>query len=97
MIEVDIVGRGRSGWLSDKSKYGMETYVRHMHALLDYRGVERCDWVGTSMGGTIGMAIASSEDSPIERLVLNDVGAVIPKAALERIGSYVGHAPRSRA
>ena len=93
VIEVDIVGRGRSGWLGDKTKYGMETYIRHMHALLDYRGIQRCDWIGTSMGGIIGMAIAAGEDSPIERLILNDVGAVIPKEALERIGSYAGHAP----
>jgi pimeloyl-ACP methyl ester carboxylesterase len=51
-------------------------------------------WVGTSMGGVIGMLLASRPKSPVEKLVLNDVGTVIPKAALERIGAYVGQDPR---
>ena len=55
---------------------------------------KRIYWVGTSMGGLIGMVLAAQPGSPIERLVLNDVGAVIPKAALERIRSYVGRDPR---
>lgn len=54
----------------------------------------RIYWVGTSMGGIIGMLLASRPNNPIQKLVLNDVGAVIPKAALERIGQYVGKDPR---
>jgi pimeloyl-ACP methyl ester carboxylesterase len=54
----------------------------------------RISWVGTSMGGLIGMALAAQPKTPIERLVLNDVGALIPHAALERIGNYVGKDPR---
>lgn len=57
-------------------------------------GRKRIYWVGTSMGGLIGMVLAALPESPIDRLVLNDVGAVIPGAALERIGSYVGKDPR---
>jgi len=52
------------------------------------------DWVGTSMGGIIGMMLASRPNSPIRRLVVNDVGPLIPKASLERIGQYVGMDPR---
>lgn len=54
----------------------------------------RIYWVGTSMGGMIGMMLASRPNTPIEKLVLNDVGTVIPKAALERIAMYVGKDPR---
>jgi pimeloyl-ACP methyl ester carboxylesterase len=55
---------------------------------------KRIYWVGTSMGGLIGMILASRERSPISKLVLNDVGMVIPRAALERIGDFVGKDPR---
>src|SRR5262245_34409385 len=57
---------------------------------------KRVYWVGTSMGGIIGMLLASRPNSPIAKLVLNDVGTLIPKAALERIGQYVGKDPRFR-
>jgi len=96
VIEVDVVGRGRSGWLADKTAYGFPTYLKHMAALLDYRGLEHVDWVGTSMGGIMGMLLAAQPESPIRRLVLNDVGPFIPKAALERIGERVGQDPRFR-
>jgi len=93
-IAVDMVGRGRSGWLSDKEGYNYDSYVKHCHALLEYRALKRVDWVGTSMGGLIGMMIAAEEETPIKHLVLNDVGPFIPKAALEQIGTYVGKDPR---
>lgn len=96
VIEVDVAGRGRSGWLADKAAYGFPTYLKHMAALLDYRGLEHVDWVGTSMGGIMGMLLAAQPESPIRRLVLNDVGPFIPKAALERIGDRVGQDPRFR-
>jgi pimeloyl-ACP methyl ester carboxylesterase len=57
---------------------------------------KRIYWVGTSMGGIIGMLLASRANCPIEKLLLNDVGTIIPKAALERIGQYVGKDPRFR-
>lgn len=94
VIEVDIAGRGRSGWLADKTAYTYPTYLKHMAALLDYRGLQSVDWVGTSMGGLIGLFLAAQPESPIRRLVLNDVGPFIPKAALERIGGHVGADPR---
>ena len=86
----DVVGRGRSDWLEDPAAYGVPTYAGHMLQLVRHLGVDEVDWVGTSMGGLIGMGVAALEDHPIRRLVLNDVGPFIPKAALERIGTYLG-------
>src|SRR3546814_4662703 len=64
-----------------------------MAGLIARLDVTSVDWVGTSMGGLVGMMLAAQPGSPIRRLVLNDVGPFIPKAALERIGSYVGVDP----
>lgn len=96
VIEFDVVGRGRSGWLADKSEYNFKTYLKHMDAFFEYRGLEECDFIGTSMGGIIGMMLAAQEESPIRRLILNDVGAVIPGTALAKIGEHVGEDPRFR-
>jgi pimeloyl-ACP methyl ester carboxylesterase len=89
----DMVGRGRSEWLPVKTDYGYPLYVADMAALLARLGAQEIDWVGTSMGGIIGMMIASLPGNPIRKLVLNDIGGLIPKAASERIGSYVGRDP----
>ncbi|MGI9434490.1 MAG: alpha/beta fold hydrolase, partial [Geminicoccaceae bacterium] len=86
----DVVGRGRSEWLDDPSAYGVPTYAGHILELIQHLGVPSVGWIGTSMGGLIGMAVAAMEASPIDRLVLNDVGPFIPKASLERIGTYLG-------
>lgn len=90
----DIAGRGRSGWLRAKGDYGYPVYLSDLAALLAKLGAEEVDWVGTSMGGLLGMILASLPGTPVRKLVLNDVGAVIPKAALERIKQYVGLDPR---
>jgi pimeloyl-ACP methyl ester carboxylesterase len=89
----DVAGRGRSDWLAVKSDYGYPQYAADMAALIARLGVEEIDWVGTSMGGLIGMMLAAMPNTPIRRMVLNDVGPFIPRAALERIGSYVGADP----
>ena len=94
VICPDVVGRGRSGWLRDPSAYVFPQYVADLLVLLARLDVESVDWLGTSMGGVIGMWIASQEDSPIARLVLNDVGPLIPVASLQLISEYVGRAPR---
>lgn len=93
VICPDVVGRGRSDWLPDKSGYGLPQYVSDMMVLLARSGAESVHWLGTSMGGLIGMLIAAQPDSPISRLVLNDVGPVITATSLRRIGEYVGRAP----
>ncbi|HRD92494.1 MAG TPA: alpha/beta hydrolase [Accumulibacter sp.] len=94
VICPDVVGRGRSDWLRDPSAYVFPQYVADLLVLLARLDVESVDWLGTSMGGVIGMWIASQEDSPIARLVLNDVGPLIPVASLQLISEYVGRAPR---
>ncbi len=90
----DVVGRGASEWLTAKQDYSYQTYCANMAALIAWLRVEQVDWVGTSMGGIIGMLLAAQPNTPIRRLVLNDVGAFIPKAALEYIEEYVGIDPR---
>lgn len=85
----DVVGRGRSDWLADPSGYAFPTYVADMVTLLARLDAQAVDWVGTSMGGLIGLAVASLDGSPVRRLVLNDVGPVVEPAAIERIRSYV--------
>ena len=85
----DIVGRGQSDWLKDPTFYGYSQYLSDMTAFIARVGSEQVDWVGTSMGGIIGMLIASQPNSPIRRLVINDVGPFIPMTALNRISEYV--------
>lgn len=86
----DVVGRGRSQWLAVKADYGYPQYCADMAALIARSGAESVDWVGTSMGGLIGMMLAAQPQSPVRRLAINDVGPFIPKIALERIAAYVG-------
>jgi len=94
VICPDVVGRGRSDWLRDSSGYSFPQYASDMMVLLARLNVASVHWLGTSMGGLIGMWIASQDDSPITRLVLNDVGPLIPVASLLRIAEYVGQAPK---
>ncbi|HEY5597945.1 MAG TPA: alpha/beta hydrolase [Kiloniellales bacterium] len=89
----DVVGRGRSDWLADANAYGYAQYLADMTVLLGRLAVERVTWIGTSMGGLIGMMLAAQAGTPVERLVVNDIGPFIPKAALARIAAYTGMAP----
>lgn len=93
VICPDVVGRGRSDRLTNKSGYTLAQYVADMMVLLARLEVETVGWIGTSMGGLIGMQLAAQVDSPISRLVLNDVGPVITAVSLKRIAEYVGRAP----
>ena len=93
MVCPDVVGRGLSSWLPVKDDYQLPTYVADMITLIARLDVDSVHWVGTSMGGLIGMLIASMPDNPIRRLVLNDVGPVVTAVSLARIGQYVGMAP----
>jgi pimeloyl-ACP methyl ester carboxylesterase len=89
VICPDMVGRGLSDPLRDPEQYALPTYVAHMLQLLEQLELRQVYWVGTSMGGLIGMGVAAS-GAPIRRLVLNDIGPFIPKAALERINTHLG-------
>ena len=86
----DVVGRGRSDWLRDPRDYTYNVYCHDMTALIAALHAETVDWLGTSMGGIIGMIMAGVPGSPVRKLVMNDVGCMIPKAALQRLGQYVG-------
>ena len=83
----DIVGRGLSDRLRDPSHYALPQYCADMAVLLAALGAERVDWVGTSMGGLVGLALAASPGSPIRRLVLNDVGPFLSAEALAGIAA----------
>ena len=90
----DVPGRGRSDWLSDPAAYQVPSYAADMLVLLAHLRPTDFDWVGTSMGGLIGLVVCGQGGlplpAPVRRLVLNDVGPVIQWQALERIGSYLG-------
>jgi pimeloyl-ACP methyl ester carboxylesterase len=94
VICPDVVGRGRSGWLRDKAGYAIPQYCADMVTLLARVQAKTLHWLGTSMGGLIGMVLASQEGTPVSRLVLNDVGPVLSGAAIARIGEFLGQAPR---
>lgn len=92
----DVAGRGKSDWLAAKRDYGYPQYVADLTALVarvTRSADQRVSWVGTSMGGLLGMVIAARPGHPIARLVVNDAGMVVPKAALERLAGYVGREP----
>jgi pimeloyl-ACP methyl ester carboxylesterase len=90
----DVVGRGQSSWLRDPMYYQVPQYVSDMVTLISRLNVETVHWFGTSMGGMIGMGLASLPDSPVRKLVLNDIGPALNPAALVRIGDYIGQAVR---
>ena len=86
----DVVGRGQSDWLTDPSGYNVPAYVADMVTLLARLDADQLDWVGTSMGGLIGLGLASLPGASVRRLVLNDVGPAIEPSSLTRIGTYLG-------
>jgi pimeloyl-ACP methyl ester carboxylesterase len=90
----DVVGRGTSDWLAQKQDYGYPLYLQDLTALIARAAVDSVLWIGTSMGGLIGMMLAAQPGNPIRKLVVNDVGPLVPRAALERLAQYVGKAPR---
>ena len=94
----DVVGRGQSDWLKDPSGYQIPNYAADMLAMLAALKPQQLDWVGTSMGGLIGTVLCGQPGLPlpvpVRRLVLNDVGPVIQWEAIQRIGLFLGNAPR---
>lgn len=90
----DVMGRGRSDWLRDPAFYQVPQYVADMAALIARLNAKTLHWVGTSMGGLIGMSVAGQAGSPIAKLVINDVGPTLDAAAIVRIGDYLGKPER---
>ncbi|HEY9705499.1 MAG TPA: alpha/beta hydrolase [Allocoleopsis sp.] len=93
IICPDVVGRGQSDWLSHPANYGIPLYVSDLLTLIQQLNLTSVDWLGTSMGGLIGMNIASLPHSPIKRLILNDVGAEVAADSLQRIAKYLCQQP----
>lgn len=90
---MDVVGRGSSDWLNDARYYQYPQYLSDAAVLIARLDVDAVDWVGTSMGGVIGLLLAAQPNTPIRRLVLNDIGPSIPRRALLGIAEYLGKAP----
>lgn len=86
----DIVGRGASDWLRDPMHYHVGQYAADLTVLIARLNVDTVHWVGTSMGGLIGLAIAGQPGSPVTKFVINDVGPTLSAAAIARIGEYLG-------
>jgi pimeloyl-ACP methyl ester carboxylesterase len=89
----DVAGRGRSDWLADPLGYQLPNYTMDMLALLSQLKPTTLDWVGTSMGGLIGMAVtahAAAAGVSVRRLVLNDVGPAVQWESITRIAAYLG-------
>ena len=89
VIAPDLPGRGRSEWLASATHYTDRAYTSAMGALIARLDVEQVDWIGTSLGGHIGMMLAAEQATPIRRLVMNDFGARLSASALRRIGGYL--------
>jgi pimeloyl-ACP methyl ester carboxylesterase len=93
VLAVDMPGRGASEWLREPMDYVTPVYLTTLTALIARSGADTVSWVGTSMGGILGMVAAAQPGTPVERLVVNDVGPMIEPAALARIGEYFGTDP----
>jgi pimeloyl-ACP methyl ester carboxylesterase len=90
----DIIGRGLSEWSGNpEQEYFPAFYARQMIEMLDHFGLASCDWIGTSMGGLIGMEVTTQAPGRIDRLVLNDIGPELDPDAIARIKAYVGGTP----
>ncbi|MDF1585725.1 alpha/beta fold hydrolase [Marinimicrococcus flavescens] len=90
VVCVDVAGRGLSDWLDDPRRYEPHTYARQIRCFMERMALDQVDWIGTSMGGIIGMLVASGEGSPVRRLLLNDIGPLVPAAAAAPIRTYLG-------
>ncbi len=94
VVCIDFPGRGDSQWLSTALEYNPMQLAADARQLIGHLGAKRVEWIGTSMGGLVGMMIAGQAGSPIGRLVVNDVGAYLPMDALQAIGRHL-EAPES--
>jgi len=95
VICPDVVGRGKSDWLKEPMGYQFAQYAADMAVLIQglnaQQPIERLDWVGTSMGGVIGMLLAAQNlPTPVRHLVLNDIGPVVSWTSILNMKTYVG-------
>ena len=92
----DLPGRGKSHWFANPALYRPPSYLGDLNALIARMDAPEVDWIGTSLGGILGMMLAAQPNTPIRKLVVNDVGPFIDKQALGRIATYVGQDPTFR-
>jgi pimeloyl-ACP methyl ester carboxylesterase len=90
VLAVDVAGRGGSGWLADPAQYAVPVYAAQLARFLHLLGLSGVDWIGTSMGGLIGITLAAGERPPMARLVLNDIGPFVSRDAMDQIRGYLG-------
>jgi pimeloyl-ACP methyl ester carboxylesterase len=93
VICPNLPGRGRSGWIGHPDHYALPQYCADMNALIARLGVCEIDWVGTSLGGLIGMIMAGFSGGIVRKLVINDIGPFASSSGLQRIGQYIGSMP----
>ena len=86
VVCIDVAGRGESDWLATPLAYHFGQFLSDVNELISHLGVKQVEWVGTSMGGLLGMLLASQPASPVRSLVMNDIGAFVPMDALRAIG-----------
>ncbi len=89
----DVIGRGESDWYATAAEYAIPNYVVAMQAMLSALAIREYDWIGTSMGGLIGMVLGATPNTGMRRFVINDVGPEIERAALDRIAMHMGARP----
>lgn len=93
IITMDLIGRGDSDWLRDSNDYNILQYNLDFTILAARAGVPQYDYLGTSLGGLMGISLASLKDSPIRRLVINDIAPEVPSRAISRLVKYIGDEP----
>ena len=89
VIAPDLPGRGKSDWVPTATDYATPLYLSAMSTVIARSGAGAVDWIGTSLGGHVGMEMAALPGNPIRRLLLNDFGARVGGVALQRISSYM--------
>ena len=93
VICPDAAGRGKSDWLPNHEDYQIPQYNNDFNTLVAHIGCEQFDILGTSLGGMMGMILAAMPNTPIRRLIINDVAPEVPHSAMARLGSYLHLAP----
>ena len=93
VICPDMAGRGDSDWLSRPQDYAIQQYISDLAALLARIDSEELHWVGTSMGGILGMVMAGLPGNGVASLFLNDIGPFVPKAAIGEIDDHLAEMP----
>jgi pimeloyl-ACP methyl ester carboxylesterase len=95
VICPDLPGRGQSERLWDSRDYALPQYCSDMTVLMAALNATEVDWIGTSLGGLIGMVLAALPGGPIRRIVISDIGPYLPWTGLMRLGANLSDAPKS--